>query len=139
MAILILCKSLILMRVQWNFSRVSFANFNNLILTLIWKHKVYERSQFQKEEKSERGLSLQDMKKFYKALILKKYGLGIELLNCCLVTQLCLTLCNPHELQHTRLHCPSLSLRVCSSSCPLSQWCHPAISTSATPFSSPVQ
>ena len=31
----------------------------------------------------------------------------------------------PHELQHTRLPCPSLSPRVCSNSCLLSRWCHP--------------
>ena len=39
-------------------------------------------------------------------------------------------------LQHTRLPCPSLSSGVCSNSCPLSQWCHPTISSSVTPFSS---
>ena len=38
----------------------------------------------------------------------------------CSVTQSCLTLCDPHELQHTRLPCPSPSPRVCSSSCLLS-------------------
>ena len=32
----------------------------------------------------------------------------------------------PHELQHTRLPCPSLSSWACSNSCPLSQWCHPS-------------
>ena len=42
----------------------------------------------------------------------------------------------PHELQHARLPCLSLCLRVCSSSCPLSQWCHPTISSSVDPFSS---
>jgi len=42
----------------------------------------------------------------------------------------------PHGLQHTRLPCPSLSPRVYSNSCPLSQWCHPTISSSVTPFSS---
>ena len=42
----------------------------------------------------------------------------------------------PHELQHTRLPCPSLSHGVCSNSCPLSWWCHPTISSSVTPFSS---
>ena len=36
---------------------------------------------------------------------------------------------------HTRLLCPSLSPWVCSNSCPLSQWCHPTISSSAAPFS----
>ena len=42
----------------------------------------------------------------------------------------------PHELQHTRLPCPSLSPGICSNSCPLSWWCHPTISSSVTPFSS---
>ena len=42
----------------------------------------------------------------------------------------------PHGLQHTRLPYPSLSLRVCSNLCPLSQWCHPTISFSITPLSS---
>ena len=42
----------------------------------------------------------------------------------------------PHELQHARLPCPSLSPGVCSNSCPLSQWCHPNISFFVTPFSS---
>ena len=45
----------------------------------------------------------------------------------------------PHGLQHTRLPCPSLSPRVCSNSCPLSQWCHPTSSSSVTPFSSCLQ
>ena len=40
-----------------------------------------------------------------------------------------------HELQHTRLPCPSLSPRVCLNSCPLSPWCHPTISSSVVPFS----
>ena len=39
-----------------------------------------------------------------------------------------------HGLQHTRLHCPPLSPRVCSNSCPLSQWCHLTISSSASSF-----
>ena len=42
----------------------------------------------------------------------------------------------PHEPQHTRLPCPSLSPKVCLNSCPLSQWCHPTISFSVIPFSS---
>ena len=42
----------------------------------------------------------------------------------------------PHELQHARLPCPSLSPGVCSSSCPLIQWCYLATSSSVTPFSS---
>ena len=42
----------------------------------------------------------------------------------------------PHELQHTRLPYPSPTPRACSNLCPLSQWCHPAISSSVVPFSS---
>ena len=41
----------------------------------------------------------------------------------------------PHELQHAKLLCPSLPPRVCSNSCPLSWWCHPAISSPVVPFS----
>ena len=41
----------------------------------------------------------------------------------------------PHELQHTKPRCPSPTPRVYSNSCPLSQWCHPAISSSVVPFS----
>ena len=35
----------------------------------------------------------------------------------------------PRGLQHVRLPCPSLSPRVCSNSCPLSQWCYLTISS----------
>ena len=41
-----------------------------------------------------------------------------------------------HELQHTRPPCPTSTPRVYSNSCPSSQWCHPAISSSVIPFSS---
>ena len=36
----------------------------------------------------------------------------------------------PHGMQHSRLPLSSLSPRVCSDSCPSSQWCHPTISSS---------
>ena len=42
----------------------------------------------------------------------------------------------PHESQHTRPPCPSPTPGVHSDSRPLSQWCHPAISSSVIPFSS---
>ena len=41
----------------------------------------------------------------------------------------------PYGLQHSRLLCPSLSPRVWSNSCPLSQWCNPTVSSSVVPFS----
>jgi len=42
----------------------------------------------------------------------------------------------PHESEHTRPPCPSPTPGVHSDSRPLSQWCHPAISSSVVPFSS---
>ena len=51
------------------------------------------------------------------------------------VSQSCLTL-QPHGLH---AFCPSLSSRVGSNSHPLSQWCHPTISSSVIPFSSCLQ
>ena len=42
----------------------------------------------------------------------------------------------PHELQYTRPPCPSPTPRVYPHSCPSSQWCCPAISSSVVPFSS---
>ena len=62
--------------------------------------------------------------------------LNIYTFCCCSVAQSCLTL-QPCRLQHARLPCPSLSPRVSSNSCPLSQWCHPAILSSVVPFSCP--
>ena len=53
---------------------------------------------------------------------------------CCSVTKSYLTLCNP-------MHCstPGFSVFHClpefAHSCPLSQWCHPTISSSVIPFS----
>ena len=41
----------------------------------------------------------------------------------------------PHGLQHVSRPCPPLPSEVCSDSCPLSWWCHPTISSSATPVS----
>ena len=42
----------------------------------------------------------------------------------------------PHESQHARPPCPSPTPGVHPDSCPSSQWCHPAISSSVVPFSS---
>ena len=45
----------------------------------------------------------------------------------------------PQELQHVRPPCPSPTPRAYPNSCPLSQWCHPTISSSVVPFSSCLQ
>ena len=45
----------------------------------------------------------------------------------------------PHGSQHARPPCPSPTPRVNSNSRPLSQWCHPTVSSSVVPFSSCLQ
>ena len=45
----------------------------------------------------------------------------------------------PHGLQYARPPCSSPTLGAYSNSCPLSQWCHPTISSSIIPFSSHLQ
>ena len=45
----------------------------------------------------------------------------------------------PNGLQYSSLLYPSPTQEACSNSCPLSQWCHPTISTSIIPFSSCLQ
>ena len=45
----------------------------------------------------------------------------------------------PNGLQQARRPCPSPTPEVYSNSCPLSRWCHPAISSSVIPFSSHFQ
>ena len=52
----------------------------------------------------------------------------------CLITQSYPTLW-PHGLQHARPPCPSPTPGVHTNPCPLSRWCHPAISSSVIPFS----
>ena len=42
----------------------------------------------------------------------------------------------PHESLHARPPCPSPTPGVHPNPCPLSQWCHPTISSSVVPFSS---
>ena len=40
----------------------------------------------------------------------------------------------PHGLQHARFPCPSPTPGAYPNSCPLSQWCHPTISSSVIPL-----
>ena len=51
------------------------------------------------------------------------------------VAQSCPTLCD-RMVQQARPPCPSLTPGVYPNSCPLSQWCYPAISSSVIAFSS---
>ena len=52
------------------------------------------------------------------------------------VAQSSLSLCDPIDCSTP---CPSPTPRACSNPCPLSQWCHPTISSSVIPFSSHLQ
>ena len=62
--------------------------------------------------------------------------------NCCMFSsvQFSLSVVSdslwPHESQHARPPCPLPTPGVYLNSCPLSRWCHPAISSSVVPFSS---
>ena len=59
---------------------------------------------------------------------------------CCSAAQLCLTLCEPVDCQHTRHTLHHLHylhyVWVCSDICALNWWCHPTIMSSVIPFSS---
>ena len=79
--------------------------FKELILMIISTHSSYYSNQLQ--------------------IIKGTYNLLLLLFRCSVMSN---TL-QPHELQHTRLPCPSPFPGVCSNSCPLSQWCHPTISS----------
>ena len=59
-------------------------------------------------------------------------GLGSVRVHCSVVSGSL----RPHGLQHARLPCPSPIHRTYSNSYPLSQWCHPTVSSSVVPFSS---
>ena len=55
---------------------------------------------------------------------------------CCSVAKLCPTCCDPMDGSTPGFPGPSLSPGVCSNSDPLSQSCHPIISSSVDPFPS---
>ena len=77
---------------------------------------------------------------WYMSSVLLHIDLGMELLGQ--VQFSCSVMFDslwPHGLQHARLPCPSPTPGVHLNSCPLSQWCHPAISSSVVPFSSRLQ
>ena len=54
---------------------------------------------------------------------------SIQLFSCSVVSESL----RPHGLQHAKLPCPSPTPGACSNSCPLSQWCHSAISSLSSP------
>ena len=65
-----------------------------------------------------------------------KCKITIKIIQFSSVTKSYLTLCDPMGLQHARPPCPTPTPGAYSNSCPLSQGCHPTISSSVSPFSS---
>ena len=59
--------------------------------------------------------------------------------DCCSVPKLCPTLCYPMDYSTPDFPVSHRLLEFCPTSCPLSQWCHPTISSSVIPFSSCLQ
>ena len=68
--------------------------------------------------------------------ILKLFHLCIQLSSVQFSRSVVSNSLRPHDSQHARPPCPSPTPGVHSDSCPLSQWCHPAISSSVVPLSS---
>ena len=69
----------------------------------------------------------QPWKMFYVLLILIQFS-SVQSLSC-------IWLCDPMDLQHVRLLCPSPIPGACPNSCPSRWWCYPTISSSVIPFS----
>ena len=64
----------------------------------------------------------------------KRKSVSVFIVQFSSVTQSCPTLCNP--MDHSTPGLPDHQLQVYPNSCPLSQWCHPTLSSSVIPFSS---
>ena len=73
------------------------------------------------------NLKLWQLKSFYFFLLSLQFSS---------VTQSCPSLCDPMNRSTPRPPYPSPTPRAYPKSCPLSQWCHPTISSSVVPFSS---
>ena len=84
-----------------------------------------------------KGSDLLSLLTWFVFLPIKMCGESFDIKKCCCC---CCSFVSdslqPHRLQHSRFPCPSPSPGACSNSCPLSQWCHPTISSSVVPFSS---
>ena len=74
--------------------------------------------------------------KHHTGLLYKLYLIRITLSSVQLSLSVMSNTLQPHGLQHARPPCSSPTPGVYPKSCPLSQWCHPTISSSVIPFSS---
>ena len=111
----------------------------------VWMERCYQKSGFASWGLLNQKLQLSQSSSEGKVYYLKKYGEHQGVFqsnvssNYSSVQFSCSVMSNslrPHKLQHARPPCPSPTPGVHSDSCPSSQWCHPAISSSVVPFSS---
>ena len=99
--------------------KITGRNINNLRYaddtTLMEKSEEEQKSFLKMKEKSEKaGLKLKFQKlRSWHSVPSVQFGHSVMSNSM-----------QPHGLKHARLPCPSASPRVCSNSCPLSQWCH---------------
>ena len=114
------CRSELLTCWMWCYLQVDSVRINLNSQTLYWSGSVGEPS-------SHVGIDTRTLLRCVQTIWYPQFSS---------VAQSCPTL-RPHELQHTRPPCPLPTPRVHSDSCPSSQWCHPAISSSVVPFSCP--
>ena len=113
-----------------------FASF--LDSTYKWYHTIFvflHQTYFTKHNTLPGPSMLLKMEEFYSLLWLGRVFPHIYLYILFYSCSVLSDSLRPHGPQHTRLLCPPLSPRVCSSSCPLSQQCYQAILSSAATFS----
>ena len=109
------------------------ANVNTLRNKLLLQQKIgYLHEKCKEIEENNRMGKTRD---FFKKIRDTKERFHASSVQFSLIVQSCPTL-RPHELQHTRPPCPSLTPGVQPNSCPSSRWCHPAILSFVIPFSS---
>ena len=88
------------------------------------------------EEFSSNSLTKLDNHIFHFKITAGHYGLCVEFSSVQFSCWVMSDSSQPHELQHSRPHCPSPTPGVHPKSCPSSWWYHSTISSSVIPFSS---
>ena len=121
-----------------------FIELKQNISQFIWKHKRLQIAKAVLRKKNGAGvINLPDLRLYYKAIVIKTVGYWHKSRNIDQWNKIEFSSVHysvmpnsmwPHEPQHTRPPCPSPSPGVHPNSCPLSQWCHPTISSSVIPF-----
>ena len=127
-------KPMLACKAQWSGCQVGLAGFIQPMPCCLAVHNGSRVP----EDESLRGWNLEDKTKRWAFFAVEenKWHLYVFMLLLLFSRSVMSDSLKPHGLQHARLPCPLLSPRACLNSCPLSQWCHPTISYSVSPFSS---